>query len=124
MLRVAMRFFLPLTLLLSSSFALSLAGCTVESACTEEARSSVTVEVVDASGAPVLDATVTYSVGGAAAKACENTLMNGSYVCGYEETGDFTITVTRGAETKTQTLTVTADECHVIGKNIQIKLGA
>jgi hypothetical protein len=121
MLPRAMRLLAPL--LLSFVAASALSGCLVESACTEEARSSVTVTVVDASGAPVTDALVSYSVGGAPAKDCEVTLDSGNvFVCGYEEAGNFGIAVTRGAETKTQAVTVSKDECHVISQSITIQL--
>ena len=43
-------------------------------------------------------------------------------MCGYEEAGSFSVVVTRGAETKTQAVTVEKDECHVIGQSITIKL--
>ncbi len=101
-------------------------GDTTGTNCSLEARSSVTVKVVDAAGAAVTDATVTFSVDGAAAQNCELFPVGSDYVCGYEIEGDFTITVTKGADTKTQNVTVgkTADGCHVEGKTITITLGA
>jgi hypothetical protein len=114
---------------------LGLAGCGSEDTgdgagpggvgCTEEARASVSVKVVDASGAPISDASVTFSVDGAAAQACEN-FSNGNYACGFEIAGEFIIGVSRGNESKLDKLTIgkTADGCHVDGKTITITLGA
>lgn len=104
-----------------------LLGCGDEAVgCTMEARSSVTVKLVDGTGAPVTDATVTFSVEGGAAEACENLLMDGSYTCGYERSGAITVTATKGADMKTQTVTVTMtdDGCHVVGQSITLTLGA
>jgi hypothetical protein len=112
--------------LLCSTCGVLVAGCgDVDDgiACTTEARSSVTVSVVDASGAPVTDATVQYSVDKGPMTNCEQPGPDGAYVCGYEQKGSFIITATRGAMTGTATVTVTADECHVIGQTVKITLG-
>ena len=104
-----------------------LLGCGTDSVgCTLEARSSVMVKVVDAMGAPVTDAMVTFSHEGGAAENCENLLMDGSYTCGYERDGAITVTATKGADTKMQTVTVskTEDGCHVVGQSITLTLGA
>jgi len=100
-----------------------LAGCTVESVCTTEARSSVTVQVFDNLGFPVVDADVTYAIGSGLDQACDSISNDGSYVCGYEQEGDFTITVTKGTATKTEKLTVTSDECHVKSQTVKVTLG-
>jgi hypothetical protein len=111
--------------LLCSTCGVLIAGCGAEDgiACTTEARSSVTVSVVDASDAPVSDAVVQYSVDGGPMTNCEQPGPDSRYVCGYEQEGDFTITATRGAMTGTATVTVTKDECHVIGQTVKIALG-
>jgi hypothetical protein len=120
------------TLFLVVISSLGFAGCGSDGvgpggdgACTTEARSSVTVKVVDGSGAPVTDASVTFSVDGAAAQACEG-FPDGSYACGFEVDGEFIIGVSKGGENKLQMVTVgmTPDGCHVDGKTITITLGA
>ena len=116
---------LRLSFFLSFVLGLCSAGCGSggdEMACTTEARSSVTLEVVDTMGNRITDATVTYSVDGGASKNCEP-FPDGTYTCGFEEAGAFSITATRGMDTHTHNLTVTSDECHVIGQNVTITLG-
>ncbi len=110
---------------------LGLAACGTDpigpgGACTTEARSSVTVTVVDMAGAIVADAVVTFTVDGGASEACELFPGGMTYTCGYERDGQFSITATKGADTKTQAVTITnsADGCHVEGQSITIKLGA
>ena len=110
---------------------LGLTACGTDSigpdvSCTLEARSSVTVKVVDMAGAVIADAVVTFSVNGGAAETCEAFPDGTSYVCGLEREGQFSITATKGADTKTQAVTVTktADGCHVEGQTITITLGA
>lgn len=96
-----------------------------DGACTTEARASVTVKVVDASGTPVTDASVTFAVDDEPARACES-FPDGSYACGFEIAGEFVIGVARNGESKLEKLTIgmTADGCHVEGKSITITLGA
>jgi len=103
-----------------------LMGCGGEEMdCTTEARSSVTVQVVDASGAAVTDAVVKFSVDGGATQDCDNPLGSDNiYTCGYEIAGNFTITATRGGMTGTATATVTAGDCHVNGQTAKITLGS
>lgn len=106
------------------SGAVAAVGCGGEELdCTTEARSSVTVTVVDANGAPVNDAALEYSVDGGAKKECIVPGINASeYVCGFEEEGHFTITATSGILTGTATADVVADECHVIGQTVKLTL--
>ncbi len=107
---------------------LGVLGCGTEdpAGCTMEARSSVTVKVVDGMGAPVTDAMLTFSVDGGAAENCDNLNMDGSYTCGYERSGAITVTATKGADMKSQTVTImkTDDGCHVVGQSITLTLGA
>ncbi|MDI1444093.1 hypothetical protein [Polyangium sp. 6x1] len=99
-----------------------LAACSSdEVACTTIAAVSVTVTVVDSTEAPVTDAELTYTVNGGAAKPCEQVVEN-TYDCGVEESGNFVITATRDAATKTANVTVTADECHVIGQTLTMTI--
>jgi hypothetical protein len=86
-----------------------------EVACTEEARSSVQLTLVDESGAPVVGASVI-----AAADTgdidCEDWDASGVYVCGYEVSGVFVISIeAEGFESQEIELEVglTDDECHV-----------
>lgn len=112
---------------LSSICGALVAGCGGEDdgiACTTLAAASVTVTVVDSSGAAISDAVVQYSVDGGPQTDCEQPGPDGTYVCGYEIDGIFTITATRGFMTGTGTATVTKDECHVIGQMVKITLGA
>lgn len=106
------------------SGAVAAVGCGGEELdCTTEARSSVTVTVVDANGAPVNDAALEYSVDGGPKKECTVLGINASeYVCGFEEDGHFTITATSGTLTGTATADVVADECHVIGQTVKLTL--
>lgn len=99
-------------------------------ACTTEARSSVTVKVVDAQGMPVTDAVVTYTVDGGASQnaECVNPLGGmgncQEWVAGYEIAGNFVITATSadGMKTATQMVTVAKDECHVISQTATLTL--
>lgn len=108
---------------ISALLGLALAGSVVGCGCDTSATSSVTVDVVDTTGAAVEGATVTYSVDDGVPNPCE--LMAGSsFVCGWEESGDFTITVKHGAETKTATVTVDDGSCHVDGEVIKVTIGS
>jgi len=93
-------------------------------ACTDEARSSVTVAVVDAAGATVTDAQVQFSVDGAAAQNCDapSPGVVDTYTCGYEIEGHFVITATRAASTGMATVDVAANECHVAGREVTLTL--
>lgn len=118
---------LALSFALVSLFGLTACGTDpIGQSCTTEARSSVTVKVVDMAGAIVSDAVVTFTVDGGASTACEQFPGGESYTCGYELDGEFIITVTKGADTKTQSVTVKneADGCHVDSELITITLGA
>jgi len=92
-----------------------------EVACTTLAAVSVTVTVEDSAGMPVTDADLEYTVNGGPAKPCDQVIEN-SYDCGVEESGNFVITATRDATTKTANVTVTADECHVIGQTLTMTI--
>lgn len=90
--------------------------------CTLDLRYSVTVSVEDDAGDPVTDATVTYSVDGETPVACEQA-MDGLYPCGPEIEGDITVSATAdGLGTDEQTVTVSADECHVITESVTLIL--
>ncbi|MDI1475107.1 hypothetical protein [Polyangium sp. y55x31] len=89
--------------------------------CTLEARASVTVTVLDAEGAPVSDAVVRYSVRDEPARDCES-FTDGEYVCGWETSGHFFITATRGAEAATAALFVWWGGCHVRSERVTLRL--
>jgi hypothetical protein len=87
--------------------------------CTADFRPSVLVTVLD--GETVVDdATVGFSVDGDAEQPCDN--LEGLYACGGEQAGDFLITATRGDQSGSLALTVTADECHVITEEVTLLL--
>jgi hypothetical protein len=91
-------------------------------ACTTEARSSVSLQVLDEAGAVIPDLTVSYTVDGGASAACDN-FMDGAWACGYEQVGTFEISVSApGFETQTLSLVVEADVCHVITEVEEITL--
>jgi hypothetical protein len=102
--------------------------------CTDEARSSVVVSVVDASGAAVHDAVVRFSIDGGAEEMAQCMPISGggggtpirceNWIAGWERGGNYTIKVespdgTRRAE---QQLTVTEDECHVKTEQVTLTL--
>jgi len=104
-------------------------GC-IGLSCTEEARASVLVTVVDEMDAIQRDAKVTFSVEGRAEQAAECVDPTGagtscdSWIGGYEQTGSFTVKAasadgTKHAET---TFMVDADECHVETQTIKLTL--
>jgi len=83
--------------------------------CTEEARSSVQITLVDESDAPVIGATVTAVADGQDID-CEDWDASGVYICGYEVSGVFVISFeAEGFESQELELEVslTEDECHV-----------
>lgn len=122
--------FSSIAALAGAVFAPFLSAC-VGLACTEEARSSVDVTVVDAMGMAQKDALVTFSVDGAADEEAECISLSGggagpcdSWVAGYERSGSFTIKASSADGTKhaQKTVTVAADECHVITQIVTLTL--
>ncbi|MEY3214533.1 MAG: hypothetical protein RIT28_5014 [Pseudomonadota bacterium] len=86
-----------------------------EVACTEEARSSVMLTLVDESDAPVVGASVIAATDSGDLD-CEDWDATGVYVCGYEVSGAFVISIeAAGFESQEIELEVglTEDECHV-----------
>ncbi len=111
------------TLALSLGLVVLTVGCPKpETACTDDARSSITLSVVDEMGVSINDATATYSVDGSAAQDCEG-WSDGSFACGWEQAGTFEITVdAAGYDAQTITQDVAEDECHVITELIEVTL--
>lgn len=84
-------------------------------ACTEEARPSMLITVVDGAGDPVSDATVAWGLASeGAVSACE-TYDSSVFACGVEVAGDLVYSATApGHTTVTEAVTVAEDECHVL----------
>jgi hypothetical protein len=115
---------------LAVSAVLSACALPGERFCTLEARASVQVNVVDPRGNPVRDARVTFTLNGSAE---QQALCNGSeqtqgncdtWVTGYEQPGDYVITVTsaNGQRTTRQSVSVGEDECHVQSQTVTLTL--
>jgi len=90
---------------------------------------SVTVTVVNDQNAVQTDAKVTFSVNGGPEQAAQCVSPSGSVVCaswtaGVEQTGMFTIKAASGDGMKhaQASVTVTSDECHVIGQTVKLTL--
>jgi hypothetical protein len=86
-----------------------------EVACTEEARASAQLTLVDEAGAPVVGASVIAATD-TGDLDCEDWDASGVYVCGYEVSGPFVISIeAEGFEPQEIELEVslTEDECHV-----------
>lgn len=112
---------------------MGLVGCddvNIPKACTEEARSSVTLKIVDADTDEVLpEATIVWSVddGFDTITSCTDNedLVDDceSFPLTYEVAGEFEITVSaEGYIDQTKTVTVEKDECHVIGESLIFKM--
>ncbi len=97
----------------------SSAGCDPK-ICSNEARISLVVTVVNELGEPVTDATVTFAEGAAPAEPCGG---EGDYVCGQEVDGDLTIRVEReGYEPFEDVVHVAYDGCHVVTEELFVEL--
>ena len=106
---------------LAASAVAVLAGCPPEQACTLIAVWSVNLDVVDEAGAPIPDATATWSVDGGSPEPCE--VVGDILACGSEIAGDLTIEAAApGFESQSTTVTVGADECHVITEMVELTL--
>lgn len=91
--------------------------------CTDLLAVSVTVTVEDDSGVVIPDARVTYRVDDGPVQACDAWGGDGSFACGFEESGAFTVRVEADGYTPFEdSFTVARDECHVIGRAITASL--
>lgn len=89
--------------------------------CTLEARSSVSITVVDEAGEIIDDATVTFAVDQEERGACER--IGDTWACGWEEEGYFLIEATApGYGTTVTVVEVGGDECHVATEEIELVL--
>jgi hypothetical protein len=95
-------------------------------ACTEEARSSVQVTVVDADGNAPTNPAVTFQPAGGQESPCDSFgEASNEFTCGFEVSGDITIRATAdGLQGAEQVVNVgeTADGCHVETEQITITL--
>lgn len=101
-----------------------LAGCESVPCDESGAASSVTVSVFDASGNAYPPDDVTYSVDGGSERSCDDLGDGTEFVCGWDETGDFTITVYDGGMTWTEQVEVGSsfDGCHAQSEFVDIWL--
>ena len=96
-------------------------------ACTEEARSSVTVSLVDDAGAAIpaeAEPVVEYAVDGGAAEPCDS-IDGASFVCGYEVAGELTISASASGfapASEVVEVPMTADGCHVESQSLTLAL--
>ena len=108
---------LPLGLLMFA------AGCPKpETACTDDIRESITLNVFDALGAAIDAATATYSVDGSPIEDCD-AFGDGTMSCGTELVGEFTVTVdAQGFDPEVFVQFVDHDKCHVITEHVDVTL--
>ena len=90
--------------------------------CSLDVRTSVLVDVRAASGEDLSSvATVTYAVDGTESECTE--LFDGGFGCGAELVGDFLLRASAdGYEDAQDSVTVAADECHVITESVSLVL--
>ena len=114
-----MRFFALALLAVAST---TLVACQEEElACTAIAAYSVNLQLEDDQGAPITDANVQFSVDASALADCDD-FGGGSYACGIEQAGAFTIEIDWNGVQETLELEVDADECHVISESESVVL--
>lgn len=88
--------------------------------CTADARVSVTVGVVDESGADI--AAELFYDDGSGEQPCEE-WGDDSYSCGFEVAGALLIRAqAEGFQDASETVFVDSDECHVIGESLLLEL--
>lgn len=114
------------TLTISLGAVVFLAGCPPidDPVCTDEARASVSVSVVDDAGTFLSDATVVFSVDGGADEPCE-LVGDTSFVCGWERAGEIVVKASKAGlmgDNETVVVEMDADGCHVVGQAIEILL--
>lgn len=94
-------------------------------ACTDEARSSVQVTVVDDNGTPLEVASVTMQPTGQEESPCDRLGDPGEFTCGFEIDGDSVVRAQAvGYTSAEQTVTVgrTEDDCHVETESVTLRL--
>jgi len=99
----------------------TLTGCSPDGPCTEEARSSVTVNLTDTAGDPIEGAALEF-LHDDVIETCID-LGQGAYVCGWEQAGEITVFATAdGYEPGEANALVEKDECHVITETLDLTL--
>lgn len=106
-------------------------------ACAEYAALALQVDVTDADGNPLPGATVTFTVDGGETRAAtcldaEDPAACTSFATAYEEAGTYDVLVEYSiptadpccwyADSKMATVTVEADECHVIPEQVTVAI--
>ena len=110
----------------------SFLACESETYCTDIFMSSVNLELLDETDSPITDADISYTVDGEEGENIQN-FGNGEYAVGGEEAGDFQISIAVNTEdpedeccwtegTANLSLSIEADECHVIPQSITPEL--
>ncbi|MEL6345207.1 MAG: hypothetical protein AAFV53_19025 [Myxococcota bacterium] len=109
----------PLAVLLA---VLCFPGCDLDPvSCDDFAATSVMLTLTNSDGAAIEGAAVSFVSDDLSDDCFEND--PGSYVCGYEVEGDLTISAEAvGYQSQTTTVTVGADECHVITETAEMAL--
>lgn len=102
---------------------LPLLGCQILPVeCDLMAIASVSLTVVDESGAPVPGAVATWSVDGGEFQDCD-AMSDSGFACGWEVAGEFTLRVDApGYEAWEGSAVVEADQCHVIPEVVEAVL--
>lgn len=102
---------------------LGLGGCVISPVeCTDLAAVSVSLTLENQNGESVAGADVRFSADGSAEEPCTEFDV-GTYTCGYEVEGELTITIgADGYEPASISVTVGADECHVITEEVTVVL--
>lgn len=93
-------------------------------ACTAEARSSVSLTVLDTLGLPIRTYDVAFQINNG---AMQNVSCNSSDACAieYEKSGVFSMTVSKpGFNSTSLDVTVTRDACHVMTQHATLTLKA
>jgi hypothetical protein len=114
------------------AFLSSFFACEPIVACDEMAVYSVTLEILDEAGLPIVDAEIAYTVDGEEGLVVEG-WGDGNYVVGIEEAGDFEISIHVDIPnpddeccwkegTANLALTITSDECHVVPQSLTPEL--
>jgi hypothetical protein len=104
-------------------------ACEEEATCTADIKYSVQMSLEDQDGNPITDADISYIIDGVEGEFVEE-MSGGTYAVGEEEAGEFEISIAVHLEypndeccwaegAATISLTVEADECHVIPELIE-----
>ena len=102
---------------------LALAGCDTDEppVCTADVSPSLHVTVASADGSAPEEVSVRFSVDGSDLEDCAGAATD--WICGEEIAGEFTVEVSAaGHESQNHSLTVEADECHVISQQLDVVL--